>query len=511
MLARVGTLTSPGSTGEQLTTVTGFGGTPKAVILWTSNLSSVTSASALQWSIGFAVSSSSQAVVAGRSRNGAVTTSTGRRQSASHCLVVLDSINSSIVLEANLVSFGSSGSDGQFTLNWSTTSAGIIVNYLVLGGDDLAASLIQLQAPASTGLVSYAHNLGQAPSAVLSLGTQWSGAPPVSATGMAATIGMWASAGNQAVTVTSNHNVGTSDTRKSFKPVLGAEHAVNTGTATRSLEVTSVDSTNVNTSWTVDSSAATYRWMLCLAGVEARIGTTVSPNGGSPPVAQDVVLSDMDPKAALFLSAIQGSTESVTDGAGMCIGATDGTNNHSIGITDEDNQETTNTRRCQQSKCLAMMDYDGTIMESATAALDDMELSLSWDAVDATQREFTYLVLGDFSESALVAGTVSFVSSGPGGISLSTTEATGGDVPYTYQWQRSTNGEDYADLDGETGLTLTDTTAENGTLYYYRVRVTDHSSAVKFSNVRTAQIYNGGALGSATGVSRLIGPSSRIG
>lgn len=102
--------------------------------------------------------------------------------------------------------------------------------------------------------------------------------------------------------------------------------------------------------------------------------------------------------------------------------------------------------------------------------------------------------------AALSAGTASFVSSGPGGISVTTSGATGGVGPYTYQWQRSTtSGSGFSNLSGATSASHTDTTASAGTLYYYRVVATDNLSATANSGEVSAQIYSGGALTSGGG------------
>jgi hypothetical protein len=108
----------------------------------------------------------------------------------------------------------------------------------------------------------------------------------------------------------------------------------------------------------------------------------------------------------------------------------------------------------------------------------------------------------------LVAGTASFVSSGPGGIALSATAATGGVAPYTRQWQRNTNGGSYSNLSGATSLTVTDTTATAGNLYGYRVVYTDSATPTPSTVTGTAvfaQLYTGGSIG-AGGVPR-IGPN----
>lgn len=117
--------------------------------------------------------------------------------------------------------------------------------------------------------------------------------------------------------------------------------------------------------------------------------------------------------------------------------------------------------------------------------------------------------LADFSAAAvtnnstvavpLAAGTASFVTSGPSGISVSATAPTNGSgAGPTYQWERNADGGSYGDLSGETGLTCDDATATTtGVLYGYRCKQTRGSETVA-TNAVTAEVYPGGALG-ATG------------
>lgn len=100
----------------------------------------------------------------------------------------------------------------------------------------------------------------------------------------------------------------------------------------------------------------------------------------------------------------------------------------------------------------------------------------------------------------LAAGTASFVSSGPAGITVSATDATSGTSPYTYQWQRDEGGGSYSDLvdgggvSGSTTLDLVDGSATAGTLYGYQLVYTDAVAATATSDAVTAEVYSGGAL-----------------
>lgn len=160
----------------------------------------------------------------------------------------------------------------------------------------------------------------------------------------------------------------------------------------------------------------------------------------------------------------------------------------------------------------------GTVLAGETVTYSYSRAATSDDIADAEGN-----FLADFSDAAvtndstqtapLTAGTASFVSSGPGGIAVTATDATGGTAPYTYQWERNEDGGSYSDLtdgggvSGATTLSLTDGSATAGTLYGYRVKYTDDagSPATVTSNAVTAQVYTGGALtGGGTSRARLV-------
>jgi hypothetical protein len=121
------------------------------------------------------------------------------------------------------------------------------------------------------------------------------------------------------------------------------------------------------------------------------------------------------------------------------------------------------------------------------------------------RRRANYRPRGAGGGAALAAGAASFVSSGPSAINVSATDATGGTAPYTYQWQRNSNGGAYGDISngggvsGATTLSLADGSASAGTLYGYKLVYTDDAAASVTSNAVTAQVYTGGALSGGGG------------
>jgi lysophospholipase L1-like esterase len=79
--------------------------------------------------------------------------------------------------------------------------------------------------------------------------------------------------------------------------------------------------------------------------------------------------------------------------------------------------------------------------------------------------------------SILVAGTISRGTITDTSIGMTANAPSGGTTPYTYKWHRSTtqgfSTSGGTELSGQTGLTLSDTTAVQGTVYYYKQVQTD--------------------------------------
>lgn len=148
----------------------------------------------------------------------------------------------------------------------------------------------------------------------------------------------------------------------------------------------------------------------------------------------------------------------------------------------------------------------GTVLSSDTVTYSYSRAATTDDISDSGGTNF----LADFSGAAvtnnstqttsLTAGTASFVSSGPAVINVSSTAATGGTSPYTYQWQRNVDGGSYSNLSGKTSLSCSDTTATAGHSYRYKCVQTDNVSAVVTTNATpSAQVYSGGLIGGSSG------------
>jgi hypothetical protein len=147
----------------------------------------------------------------------------------------------------------------------------------------------------------------------------------------------------------------------------------------------------------------------------------------------------------------------------------------------------------------------GVLMAGETVTVSYDRANTTDDIADAATNYLANITSASVTNNkyaTLTAGTASFVTSGPAGISVEATASSNGDgAGPTYQWERNADGGSYADLSGKTSLSCTDSTATTaGVVYRYRCKQTRGTDTVT-TNAVVAQVYEGGAIGSG-GVSR---------
>jgi hypothetical protein len=345
--AAVGTSTSPTSTGTKA--VTGVGFQPKVLLPF--GVPGTADGANTDAMIGFGcgLSTSSRGAISVSSDHGGATSNTDRRHDDTKVFSVLDS---GAVYEAADIS--SLDSDG-FTLDWTSAAASAnILNHICLGGDDLEASLTLHQMNGTNADESFAHGLtGGAPDALLFFSAINSTKPPNTSTVAAYSMGAWSGANQFASSVGSRNNVTTTNTcRALFNDCVISEIIINSNTVARNLAVSAVDATNVDATYTVTTNAEPrYFFMLALRGCKAQVGT-FDCNGSTDPLT--ISTPGITPKLFLpvFLQFGVDNLGSVTNNCKMHIGASDGTNTVSCGITDRNNLSTTDAARYQSSSSL---------------------------------------------------------------------------------------------------------------------------------------------------------------
>lgn len=358
ILASVGTFSTKTSSevstdGHGLKSYTGFGFEPKAFLPFgmtgTTAFGDGATTRALH-SFG-AASQISEASIWVDSVSGVTTSDTYRRHSGAKCIDTVGVVG----VKSNVNSFDSDG----LTLNYTTpyTSA-LLFNHIALGGADLEVSLTQHQMNATNADESFAHGLSGAPTGVLFFGVMSPSLPPVTSAVLQMTIGAWSSLGQFAASIYSGTLLSTTSTRRLLTNT-GCQTFTSTATV-RTMAVDSVDNTNVNVTYPVTSSAQqNYVWMLAIRGAKVQTGT-FDCNGSTDPLT---ITTSMTPLLAGLFNVPTGveSINTVQSNAHLGIGWSDGTNNVSCGITDENGRISgTNARRFQDSDDLAQYDVAGT-------------------------------------------------------------------------------------------------------------------------------------------------------
>jgi len=302
--------------------------------------------------------------------------------------------SSTIFMDANLSSIDSNG----FTLNWSTVvAAARILNHICLGGADLEVSLTLQQMNGTNAPQSFAHGLSGPPTGLFVFASHSDIAPPTTQSTLAMSIGAWSSSSQWVSNVWSNHGVTTTEVRRTL-----ADTAIcrfNTGsthTIIRALTVGSVDTTNVNCTYSVTTSAApAYFYMLAVRGAKCQTGT-FDCNGSLSPLA--ISTPGIAPKLFLAVAVPEcvDNINTIRDSINFSLWASDGTSNVSCGITDLNGQTTTNARRHQYSSKLSEITaFTGAQQFEGTAAFDGQSVVLTPTLITSSSfGQGAYFVVG---------------------------------------------------------------------------------------------------------------------
>lgn len=391
ILAKVGTSTSPTTTGTKA--VTGVGFQPKVVMPFGGpSISSGTSILGAIIGMGAGLSSSNRACIAVSSNNGVTTSDTDRRHDNSRIFTTLSSTGS--ILEAcDLTSLDAGG----FTLNWTTIDPNArLFNHICLGGADLEVSLTQHQMNATNAPQSFAHGLSGAPTGLLVFTTWDNLVPPNTSTHIIPSIGAWSSSSQFSANIYSLTNLSTTNTKRGLRNDCVASVNDSFGTFQRTMAISSVDSTNVNCTYPITiGGVERYFWMLAIRGAKCQTGT-FDHNGSLSPLT--INTPGITPKLFLpvFVPTGVSSVNTVLNDAIISIGASDGVNNVSCGITDQNGVTTTNSRRYQASNSLVEYNSGGTLRTEATASFNGQSVVISpTTALDSGVRgQGFYMVIG---------------------------------------------------------------------------------------------------------------------
>ncbi len=382
-----GTLTCPGSTGNQA--ITGVGFQPKAVMFFGSEIDSDGNKVNVLVSFGVATSSSARGVVGLTDNDAFSTTDVERYQSITNCIV------SHSVTVRYLADFVSMDADG-FTINWSSVQSGEQVQYLCLGGADLTnAAVVNFTSPTSTGNDAVT-GAGFEPDFVFLIGGlctageldaiqgngHWGLGAAISPTSRATVGGFMAD------------NVGTTDTNAQ-QIVTEAFTILNGSSVIEQADHVSMDADGFTLNWGTVNASARNMTALCLKGGQYDIGVETQKTSTGTKATTGVGFT---PTGLFVMGINQTTSASVQAGlrlsSGMASGATERACHWS---GDSDNVGTTVCDSDIDTGAIIKHMTEGTPSTEAEADLDSFDadgFTLDWVAADATAREFVYVAFG---------------------------------------------------------------------------------------------------------------------
>lgn len=368
ILASVGTSLTPTITGTKA--VTGIGFQPKVVMPFTALQPSTASSAGANTTFG--IGTASLAASVSSSSQGSLTTSNAYKRHTGAAILSALASDASLYAEATLASRDASG----FTYNYTTVQlTSMVVNHICLGGADLEVSLTQHQMNNTNAAQSFAHGLSGAPTGVILITALNSLSPPVSNAHASMGLSFYANGVQQSSAVQMRNALTTTATSKILSPGLQAQSGTNAAWL-RAMNITSLDATNVNCSYSGAGSTATHFWMLAIRGAKCQVGT-FDCNGSLDPLT--ISTTGIIPKLFLgcALAECVDNYNVSRDHVNFSIFASDGTNNVSCGMTDLDNVTTTTTYRHQSSTDLQEITaVDGAQRFSATASFSGQSVLL---------------------------------------------------------------------------------------------------------------------------------------
>lgn len=379
--AYVGSLACPAATGNQ--SVTGLGFQPKLVLFYTINRTTDgTDTIGPYAAYGAAVSSTNRFALGSDDITGSAW------QTASKCVTMQNA--GTITYQADFVSMDSGG----FTINWSTVSSGVIVQYLALGGTDLASVTIQeFTCPAATGNQSTT-GVGFKPDAVLFFSVGNPTAPPShddvggnqQGCGCMTSAAQWVSA------------YGNSANSDSYQGTASCIAIVQNDAKSMEAKYVSLDSDGFTLNWTTVSSGA-YVWAICLKGPQFYAGSFSKPTATGN---SSVTGLGFQPAAELFstfghtaTTAILSNSNNIKNSFGAAVSSTQ------RGMQGNDGYPSSQYNVMDRTKCVEFYSSasgSSTVLGAADfVSQDSGGFTLNWTTVDASAEQILYLAIGPAS------------------------------------------------------------------------------------------------------------------
>src|SRR3990167_422965 len=385
----VGSLTAPASTGNQAYTGGGF--TPAVVLFFSSGQSSDATAAHAELNMGVGISASERRSVWDGEEDGVGTTDVNTNRSTTRCVGVLTPATGVVVLAADLVSLDADG----FTLNWVTTSSGIIVNYLALGGADLTnVKLGDVSIPTTTGSSSVT-GVGFQPDCVLLFASR----NDTGGNAKFALGGATSSSSRACIAVADRDSQSASRgskrqlTNRCFTQVNGFISAP--GAIINEADFVSFNADGFTLNWVTVDTTVSSAYYLALKGGNYKVGNFTQKTS----TGTQAITTDFTPTGLLLWSFANTATSDETADWNLSLGFASSPTARAIlwsGVN-HGSDPIQADKRMDRTKIMHMMTPGATPSTEATADLDSFnstDFTLNWSVADATAREICYVVVG---------------------------------------------------------------------------------------------------------------------
>lgn len=380
----------------QVVTVPGLGGAPVCGIIWGYHTTTTGIASTAAHSYGFFASDLTQAAVYAITANAQSANSiSSRAHSGSH---VIYTCNAGEVLDlqaAAVSAVGTSGSDGTFTLNWTTKDAtSRRYGYIIFSGSDITdATVLQfLTMNSATPGTDPITGMGFQPDALFLATVGDVTAPPMKTNNGQLSLGFTDFSSSYSVSLWSGDNESTSNEKSQADMSF-----LNVGwSGTDFLEkatLSSADSDGFTLNYSAVDTSERYCWVLGIKGPRFKCGTfTTNASTGS---ADEVTGLATDPVGLALLTGMRPNATGVQSDARIAFGASDGTNEGIAGYLAEDGQSTTDTDRFQDTtQAVQVYDHTQTLKAAGDVSFGTNKVSVNYTTADASNAyEFGYLAI----------------------------------------------------------------------------------------------------------------------
>ncbi|MFN0123397.1 MAG: C25 family cysteine peptidase [Blastocatellia bacterium] len=374
-----------------------LGVTPRAIIFWTTGQTANGSFGAsFLYGMGFTDGTGSRAVAAASQDNQG--TSNTSRRIASKAITIVQ-WGETLLAEADLQSWNTTG----FTLSWTTNNnQAYIINFLAIGGSDVRAKVVDWVMGTATGNRSVT-GVGFIPDLVFHAhaGSGFTGAIGTSAQHAGFGIGvMNANSEQWSNELLSADNLGTSDTQRAQRSDACLTTINNTPAHTKIASYASMDTDGFTVNFTTANTTAGRVISLALQCVSSTPGA-FNKSTGAATATQAVTGVGFRPQAVFFSSFQDVVAANPITNTRLGVGASDGTNERSIALTDGDNLGTTEVDSINKNnKVFILNNNNSPGAVQAEADLNSMDadgFTLGWTTNNAVATEIHYVAMAPCS------------------------------------------------------------------------------------------------------------------